>query len=88
LPATFVILSTPPTFRWVQFTYAVEKGLNTFMEKPISVDGPTTRRMMKLGEAASQKNLKVDISYTRSCDISGRKPRARYVCIPSSFLFS
>ena len=56
-----VILSTPPAFRWVQFTYAVEKGLNTFMEKPVSVDGPTTRRMMKLGEAASQKNLKVAV---------------------------
>jgi predicted dehydrogenase len=56
-----VILATPPAFRWVQFSYAVEKGLNTFMEKPISVDGPTTRRMIKLGEAASRKNLKVAV---------------------------
>src|SRR5579872_817436 len=56
-----VILATPPAFRWVQFSYAIEKGLNTFMEKPLSVDGPTTRRMMKLGEAASLKNLKVAV---------------------------
>ena len=56
-----VILATPPAFRWVMFTYAIEKGLNTFMEKPISVDGPTTRRMLKLGQAASQKNLKVAV---------------------------
>jgi hypothetical protein len=56
-----VILATPPAFRWVQFSYAVEKGLNTFMEKPVSVDGPTTRKMLKLGQAASEKNLKVAV---------------------------
>ena len=55
------MLATPPAFRWVQFTYAIEKGLNTFMEKPVSVDGPTTRRMMKLDRQASQKNLKVAV---------------------------
>ena len=27
-----VILGTPPAFRWVQFTYAIDKGLNTFMD--------------------------------------------------------
>jgi predicted dehydrogenase len=56
-----VILATPPAFRWVMFTYAIEKGLNTFMEKPIAVDGPTCRRMMKLGELSVQKNLKVGV---------------------------
>lgn len=56
-----VILGTPPAFRWVQFTYAIDKGLNTFMEKPIAVDGPTTRRMLKLGEQATAKNLKVGV---------------------------
>ncbi len=56
-----VILGTPPAFRWVQFTYAIEKGLHTFMEKPVTVDGPTTRRMLKLGELADQKNLKVGV---------------------------
>jgi predicted dehydrogenase len=56
-----VILSTPPAFRWVQFTYAIEKGLNTFMEKPVTVDGPTTRRMFKLADLATQKNLKCGV---------------------------
>jgi predicted dehydrogenase len=60
-PGDVVILSTPPAFRWVMFTYAIEKGLNVFMEKPIAVDGPTTRRMIKLGEQAAQKNLKVAV---------------------------
>lgn len=56
-----VILATPPAFRWVMFDYAIKKGLHTFMEKPISVDGPTTRKMLKLGETAKQKNLKVAV---------------------------
>src|SRR5947209_17394713 len=56
-----VILTTPPAFRWVHFTYAIEKGLNVFMEKPVTVDGPTTRRMLELYEKAKEKNLKVGV---------------------------
>lgn len=55
------IFATPPAFRWVHFTYAIEKGLNVFMEKPVTVDGPSTRRMLKLGEASVAKNLKVGV---------------------------
>jgi predicted dehydrogenase len=60
-PGDVVILGTPPAFRWVQFTHAIDRGLHTFMEKPVTVDGPTTKRMLKLGELASQKNLKVGV---------------------------
>ena len=60
-PGDVVIFATPPGFRWVHFTYAIEKGLNVFMEKPVTVDGPSTRRMIKLGEAAKEKNLKVGV---------------------------
>jgi len=56
-----VILGTPPAFRWVHFTYAIEKGLNVFMEKPVTVDGPTTRRMLELAEQSVRKNLKVGV---------------------------
>ena len=49
-PGDVAILATPPAFRWVHFSYAIDKGLNVFMEKPVTVDGPTTRRMLKLGE--------------------------------------
>src|SRR5215510_11483761 len=41
-PGDVVILTTPPAFRWVQFGYAISKGLNVFMEKPTTVDGPST----------------------------------------------
>ncbi len=60
-PGDVAVLATPPAFRWVQFSYAIDKGLNTFMEKPVTVDGPTTRRMLKLAEASVQKNLKVGV---------------------------
>jgi predicted dehydrogenase len=60
-PGDVVILATPPAFRWVQFGYAIEKGLHAFMEKPIAVDGPTTRKMLRLGEQAKTKNLKVGV---------------------------
>jgi len=55
------IFASPPAFRWVHFKYAVEKGLNVFMEKPVTVDGPTTRRMLKLAEQSVMKNLKVGV---------------------------
>ena len=60
-PGDVAIFASPPAFRWVHFGYAVNKGLNVFMEKPVTVDGPTSRRMFELGEAAKKKNLKVGV---------------------------
>jgi len=60
-PGDIAIFATPPAFRWVHFTYAIEKGINVFMEKPVTVDGPTSRRMFKLAQDASAKNLKVGV---------------------------
>ena len=54
-----VILATPPAFRPIHFEYAVQKGMNVFMEKSFAVDSPGIRRVLKTGELASQKNLKV-----------------------------
>jgi predicted dehydrogenase len=55
------IFATPPAFRWVHFKCAIEKGIHTFMEKPVTVDGPTTRRIIQLAEEADKKNLKVGV---------------------------
>ena len=60
-PGDVAIFATPPAFRWVHFTYAIDKGLNVFMEKPVTVDGPTSKRMFALGEAATKKKLKVGV---------------------------
>jgi hypothetical protein len=68
-PGDVVILTTPPAFRWVHYTYAIEKGLNVFMEKPVTVDGPTTRRMLALNDQAIAKNLKVAVGLMcRHCE--------------------
>ena len=50
-PGDVVIFATPLAFRWVHFTYAIEKGLNVFMEKPLTADGAASKRMLKLAEA-------------------------------------
>ncbi len=60
-PGDIAIFTTPLAFRWVHFTYAIEKKLNVFMEKPLTADGPTSRRMLKLSDEASAKNLKVGV---------------------------
>ncbi len=60
-PGDVAIFATPLAFRWVHFTYAVSKNLNVFMEKPLTADGPTSRRLLKLGEESVAKNLKVGV---------------------------
>ncbi len=54
-----VILATPAGFRPIHFEYAVQKGVNVFMEKSFAVDAPGVRRVLRAGEVAAQKNLKV-----------------------------
>ncbi len=60
-PGDVAIFATPLAFRWVHFQYAIQKGLNVFMEKPVTADGPTSRRMLKLAEEATAKNLKAGV---------------------------
>jgi predicted dehydrogenase len=60
-PGDVVIFATPLAFRWVHFTYAIEKGLNVFMEKPLSADGAASRRLLALAEQATARNLKVGV---------------------------
>jgi hypothetical protein len=60
-PGDIAIFTTPLAFRWVHFTYAIEKGLNVFMEEPLIADGPSARKMLALADEASAKNLKVGV---------------------------
>lgn len=63
------IMTTPPAFRWVHFGEAIARDLNVFMEKPLTVDGPSTRKMLALGEEARRKGLKVGVGLMcRHCD--------------------
>jgi myo-inositol 2-dehydrogenase / D-chiro-inositol 1-dehydrogenase len=58
-PGGVVLLATPPAFRPIHVEYAVAKGCHVFMEKSFAVDAPGIRRVLKAGEAAQRKNLKV-----------------------------
>jgi predicted dehydrogenase len=60
-PGDIVILTTPLAFRSPHFAYAIDKGLNLFMEKPLTADGPKSKIMFELGEKSVQKNLKVGV---------------------------
>jgi len=60
-PGDIAIFATPPAFRWVHFAYAIEKDLHVFMEKPVTADGPTSKRMLKLAQDASARKLKVGV---------------------------
>jgi predicted dehydrogenase len=60
-PGDIVILATPLAFRWVQFEYAIQRGLNVFMEKPVIADGPSAKRMLELSKKADEKGLKCGV---------------------------
>lgn len=60
-PGDVAIFATPLAFRWVHFGYAIKKGINVFMEKPLTADGPTSRRMLQQATEASAKNIKVGV---------------------------
>jgi len=60
-----VILATPPGFRPLHFATAIEAGKHVFMEKPVGVDAPGIRKVLKYGKIASEKNLLVQVGLQR-----------------------
>lgn len=60
-PGDVAIFTTPLAFRWLHFGYAIDKNLNVFMEKPLTADGPCSKKMLKLAAASEAKNLKVGV---------------------------
>lgn len=69
-PGDVVILATPPAFRWVHYQYAIARGLNVFMEKPVTIDAPTSVRMLEINKEALRRNLKVGVGLMcRHCKV-------------------
>lgn len=58
-PGGVALLATPPGFRPHHLEYAVAKGCHVFMEKSFAVDAPGIRRVLKAGQEATKKNLKI-----------------------------
>jgi len=60
-----LVHATPPGFRPEHFEYAVEQGKHVFIEKPLAVDAPGVRRVLKAAKASKEKGLKVGVGLQR-----------------------
>ena len=58
-PGDVAILTTHAAFRAPHLEYAVEKGIHVFMEKDFAADPGGVKRIIRAGEAAEAKNLKI-----------------------------
>ena len=58
-PGDVAMLTTHAAFRATHLEYAVEKGVNVFMEKDFAADPGGMQRILRAGEAAEKKNLKI-----------------------------
>ncbi|MCU0963282.1 MAG: gfo/Idh/MocA family oxidoreductase [Pirellulaceae bacterium] len=58
-PGDVAMLTGYAGFRPVQLEYAVARGVNVFMEKSFAADPPGARRVIRAGEEAAKKNLKI-----------------------------
>lgn len=74
-PGDVMIQATHSVFRPPHLEYAVEKSVNVFMEKSFAPDPGGTRRILRLGEAAQKKNLKI------ACGLMCRHSSARQALI-------
>jgi predicted dehydrogenase len=54
-----VLLTTPPQFRPMQLKAAIEAGKHVFAEKPVAVDAPGVRSVLKTCAEAKRRNLSV-----------------------------
>jgi predicted dehydrogenase len=75
--ADVVILCTPPGFRPIHFTEAVQQGKHVFMEKPVAVDPAGVNTVLKAAEIAKQKKLNVVVGLQRHYQNSYRELFAR-----------
>jgi predicted dehydrogenase len=60
-PGDIAILASPLAFRPPHYQYAIERGINVFMEKPLVADGPKAKLMLDLAKKADEKNVKCGV---------------------------
>ena len=58
-PGDIALCTTRAYIRPVHVEYAVSKGVNVFMEKPFAPDPAGLHRMLRAGEAADKKGVKI-----------------------------
>ncbi|MCX7885844.1 MAG: gfo/Idh/MocA family oxidoreductase [Verrucomicrobiae bacterium] len=74
-PGDVMIQATHAAFRPLHLKYAIEKGVHVFMEKSFAPDPGGTREILRLGEEAKRKNLKI------GCGLMCRHSAARQAMI-------
>ena len=58
-PGDVAMCTTRAYIRPVHVEYAVQRGINVFMEKPFSTDPGGLRRLLRAGEEAEKKGVKI-----------------------------
>jgi predicted dehydrogenase len=58
-PGDVAMLTTHAAFRATHLEYAVQKGVNVFMEKDFAADPGGVHQILRAAEAAEKKNLKI-----------------------------
>lgn len=58
-PGDIALCATRAYIRPVHVEYAVRRGINAFMEKPFASDPGTLHRLLRAGEEADKKNVKI-----------------------------
>jgi predicted dehydrogenase len=74
-PGSVVLQCTHAAFRAQHLEYAISKGMHVFMEKTFAADPVGIRRILKAGEAAAAKGLKI------GCGLMCRHSSARQALI-------
>jgi len=74
-PGDVALLTTFSSFRAQHLEYAVQKGVHVFMEKTFAPDPGGIKRLLKAGEAAEKKGLKI------ACGLMCRHSSARQAMI-------
>ncbi|MEN6427937.1 MAG: gfo/Idh/MocA family oxidoreductase [Phycisphaerales bacterium] len=74
-PGDVMIQATHAAFRPTHLKYAVQKGVNAFIEKSFAPDPGGTKEILRLGEEAKKKDLKI------SCGLMCRHSSARQAMI-------
>ncbi|MBN2288520.1 MAG: Gfo/Idh/MocA family oxidoreductase [Candidatus Glassbacteria bacterium] len=66
----YVILTTPPAFRPLQFEAAVQAGKHVFAEKPVATDPVGVRKILQSAQKAKDKGLSVVVGLNARHDKS------------------
>ena len=69
-----VILTTPPHFRPLHLAYAVEKGINAFVEKPMAVDGQDCADISRRARTPRPKTCRWSTASAGAMTVPGARP--------------